>query len=232
MQMQFVIGGVQKTSLLDYPDKISAIVFTQGCNFKCGYCHNPQLLKSKNDIYDIDVFFDFLKRRQGKLDGVVITGGEATLQPDLKQFIQRVKELGFLVKLDTNGTSPTTIENLTKENLIDYVAMDIKAPLKKYQLITNSQVDTNKIKESINLILNSNIEYEFRTTVLPVQLQINDFEEIGKLINGAKRYYLQKFVVQSEILDPRLKTENNYTNAEFEQILTILKKYVKFIAIR
>lgn len=232
MQMQFVIGGVQKTSLLDYPDKISAIVFTQGCNFKCGYCHNPQLLKSKNDIYDLDVFFDFLKHRQGKLDGVVITGGEATLQPDLKQFIQRVKELGFLVKLDTNGTSPATIKNLMKENLIDYIAMDIKAPLKKYQLVTNSQVDTNKIEESINLILNSNIDYEFRTTVLPVQLQINDFEEIGKLINGAKRYYLQKFVVQSEILDPSLKEEKNYTNEEFEKILTILKKYVKYTAVR
>ncbi len=232
MQMQFIIGGVQRTSLLDYPDKISAIVFTQGCNFRCGYCHNPQLLKSKNDIYDVDVFFDFLKRRQGKLDGVVITGGEATLQPDLKLFIQKVKELGFLVKLDTNGTSPTTIKNLIDENLIDYIAMDIKAPIKKYQLVTNSQIETNKIEESISIILNSNIEYEFRTTVLPMQLQINDFEEIGKLINGAKRYYLQKFTVQSEILDPKLKEEKNYTNEEFEEILTILKKYVKYIAIR
>lgn len=232
MQMQFIIGGVQKTSLLDYPDKISAIVFTQGCNFRCGYCHNPQLLNSKNDIYAPDVFFEFLKRRQGKLDGVVITGGEATLQPDLKLFIQRVKELGFLTKLDTNGTSPAIVKNLMEENLIDYIAMDIKAPIKKYQLITNSKIDTKKIEESINLILNSNIDYEFRTTVLPSQLKIEDFEEIGELINGAKKYYLQKFVVQSEILDTNLKTEDNYTNEEFAQIIEILNKYVKFIEVR
>ena len=230
--MRFVIGGIQKTSLLDYPDKISAIVFTQGCNFKCGYCHNPQLLKSENSIYDVDAFFDFLKKRQGKLDGVVITGGEATLQKDLKLFIQKVKELGFSVKLDTNGTNPQILKELIQEKLVDYIAMDIKAPLEKYSIITNTNVDTSKIQESINMIMSSDIDYEFRTTVLPVQIQIEDFDSIGKLIQGAKRYYLQKFVVQSEILDGSLKEEKNYTDIELKYIKEKLQNYIQFVEIR
>ena len=230
--MQFIIGGVQKTSLLDYPDKISAIVFTQGCNFRCGYCHNPQLLKSENGIYDVDAFFDFLKKRQGKLDGVVVTGGEATLQPDLKLFIQRIKELGFLVKLDTNGTNPIILKELIEENLIDYIAMDIKASLEKYQMVTNSKIDISKIEESIKIIMNSNIDYEFRTTVLPSQIKIDDFDSIGKLIQGARRYYLQKFVVQSEILDSSLKEEKNYTDEELKLIQEKLQKFVQFVDIR
>lgn len=230
--MRFVIGGIQKTSLLDYPDKISAIVFTQGCNFRCGYCHNPQLLKSENGIYEADAFFGFLKKRQGKLDGVVVTGGEATLQPDLKLFIQKIKELGFLVKLDTNGTNPQILKELIDEKLIDYVAMDIKAPLAKYHVVINTKIDTSKIEESIKIIMNSNIDYEFRTTVLASQIKIEDFDSIGKLISGAKRYYLQKFVVQSEILDSSLKQEKNYTDEEFKLIKENLLNYVQFVDIR
>ena len=230
--MRFVIGGIQKTSLLDYPDKISAIVFTQGCNFRCGYCHNPQLLKSENGIYDVDAFFDFLKKRQGKLDGVVVTGGETTLQPDLKLFIQKIKELGFLVKLDTNGTNPQILKELINEKLVDYIAMDIKAPIEKYQLITNSKIDTSKIEESIKIIMSSNIDYEFRTTVLPIQIEIEDFNSIGKLLQDAKRYYIQKFVVQSEILDSSLKEEKNYTDEQLKSIKENILNYVQFVDIR
>ena len=230
--MRFVIGGIQKTSLLDYPDKISAIVFTQGCNFRCGYCHNPQLLKSENGIYDVDAFFDFLKKRQGKLDGVIVTGGETTLQPDLKLFIQKIKELGFLVKLDTNGTNPQILKELINEKLVDYIAMDIKAPIEKYQLITNSKIDTSKIEESIKIIMSSNIDYEFRTTVLPIQIEIEDFNSIGKLLQGAKRYYIQKFVVQSEILDSSLKEEKNYTDEQLKSIKENILNYVQFVDIR
>ncbi len=231
--MPLAIGGLKKTSLLDYPDKISAIVFTQGCNFNCGYCHNPQLLnfQSKNDISQ-DVFFDFLEKRKGKLDGVVITGGEPTLQKDLKSFIQKIKAMNFLIKLDTNGTNPEVVKDLLKENLIDYIAMDIKAPLDKYSKVVCKNIDTANIKECVDIIINSNIEYEFRTTVLPSLISINDFDDIGKLINGAKKYYLQKFVVQSDINDNTLVNENNYTDSEFEQIKSIMKKYVKFAEVR
>ncbi|MCD7779281.1 MAG: anaerobic ribonucleoside-triphosphate reductase activating protein [Candidatus Gastranaerophilales bacterium] len=232
--MQFVIGGIKKSSLLDYPDKISAIVFTQGCNFNCGYCHNPDLLKtkSKKDIFNSDAFFDFLKKRHGKLDGVVITGGECTLQKDLKFFIEKIKELNFLVKLDTNGYKPEVIKELLTDNLIDYIAMDIKAPLEKYSLVTNTITDTSKIKESINLIMQSSIDYEFRTTILPSLLQYNDFEKIANLIKGAKKYYLQKFIVQSEINDPSLKQERNYTEEELIKIINLLKKYIQTAEIR
>ena len=232
--MHVLIGGIQKTSLLDYPDKISAIVFTQGCNFDCGYCHNPRLLisKQKEDICKPDVFLEFLKKRQGKLDGVVITGGESTLQPDIEEFITEIKSMNFLVKLDTNGYKPEIIEKLLSKNLIDYIAMDIKGPLDKYSLITRREIDTNKIKQSIDIIMNANIDYEFRTTVLPIQIQIEDFEKIGNLIKNAKKYYLQKFVVQSEINDKTLINERNYTDEEFGQIINILKQYIQTVEIR
>ena len=155
--MQLLIGGLKKTSLLDYPDKISAIVFTQGCNFRCGYCHNPNLLKpnQQEDIYSVDVFFDFLKKRVGKLDGVVITGGEPTLQKDLIPFVEHIKSLGFLVKLDTNGSNPQVLEELLNNKLIDYVAMDIKAPLEKYSQVVGVDIDIEKVQKSINLLFNS-----------------------------------------------------------------------------
>ncbi len=232
--MRFTIGGIKKTSLLDYPDKISAIVFTQGCNFNCGYCHNPDLLNknSNNTICNTDSFFKFLASRKNKLDGVVITGGEPALQPDLKLFIQKIKELGFLVKLDTNGSSPDTIKDLLSENLLDYIAMDIKAPLYKYSLITKVYTGTDKIFASINLILNSDIDYEFRTTVLASQLSVRDFEQIGKLIKDAKKYYLQKFEAKTKINDESLKNETSYTNEDFDKIITMLKKYIKHVELR
>ncbi|MBQ4078615.1 anaerobic ribonucleoside-triphosphate reductase activating protein [bacterium] len=223
--MRFIIGGIQRTSLLDFPDKISAIVFTQGCNFNCGYCHNPDLLNSKKDIYSTDVFFEFLDKRKGKLDGVVITGGEATLQPDLIPFIKEVKSRGFLVKLDTNGYRPEVIEQALP--LIDYIAMDIKAPLKKYSEITKVDINTEKIKQSIQLIMTSNVSYEFRTTVLKSQLDYTDFEEIGKLIQNAEKYYLQKFEAKTAINDETLKEEQTYSNEEFNEIIETLKRYIK-----
>ena len=228
--MRFIIGGIQRTSLLDFPDKISAIVFTQGCNFNCGYCHNPDLLNSKKDIYSTDVFFEFLDKRKGKLDGVVITGGEATLQPDLITFIKEIKARGFLVKLDTNGYRPDVIEQALP--FIDYIALDIKAPLKKYNEITRINIDTQKIEKSIEIIMNSKVDYEFRTTVLKSQLNYSDFEEIGQLIHGAEKYYLQKFEAKTEINDEKLKEEKTYSNEEFNEIIANLKKYIKKVELR
>ena len=232
--MQFLIGGVQKTSLLDYPDKISAIVFTQGCNFRCGYCHNPGLLQvnSKKDIYSVDVFFEFLKNRVGKLDGVVITGGEATLQKDLIPFMQEVKNLGFLIKLDTNGYRPDVVQDVINQGLVDYFAMDIKAPLDKYSFVTNVDIDTDKIVKSIDLIMKSNIPYEFRTTVMKSQLTYEDFEKIADLIKGAGRYYLQKFEAKTDIWDSTLKNEVTYSDNEFKEIIEILKQKIKLVELR
>lgn len=216
-----IIGGLQKTSLLDFPEKIAAIVFTMGCNFRCGYCHNPELINGEAKIEEV---FEFLKTRQGKLDGVVITGGEPCLQKDLPEFIKQVKELGFAVKLDTNGSFPEMLEKVLPD--LDYVAMDIKAPLEKYSQIVNVDVDTSKILKSIEVLKNSGVDYEFRTTVVKSQLSFEDFEKIGQLIQGAPRYYLQRFEA-SKILDKSLENEKTYSTEEFERIIDILKSYVK-----
>lgn len=216
-----IIGGLQKTSLLDFPEKIAAIVFTMGCNFRCGYCHNPELINGEAKIEEV---FEFLKTRQGKLDGVVITGGEPCLQKDLPEFIKQVKELGFAVKLDTNGSFPEMLEKVLAD--LDYVAMDIKAPLEKYSQIVNVDVDTSKILKSIEVLKNGGVDYEFRTTVVKSQLSFEDFEKIGQLIQGAPRYYLQRFEA-SKILDKSLENEKTYSTEEFERIIDILKSYVK-----
>ena len=232
MLQLFIIGGIQKTTLTDFPKKVAAIVFTQGCNFRCGYCHNPELLNfTSTEQYKISDFIEFLKTRKGKLDGVVITGGEPTLQTGLYNFIKAVKSLGFAIKLDTNGTNPDILKKLINDCLLDYIAMDIKSPLEKYSKIINVDIDISKIKKSINIIKESNIDYEFRTTVLKSQLSYGDFEKIGKLLYGAKRYYLQKFVC-SKIYDKNLQNETSYTNAEFDKICNILKKYIKFVDYR
>ena len=220
----------KKTSLLDYPDKISTIVFTYGCNFRCGYCHNPELIVMKNEpAWTTAGFFEFLNSRKGKLDGVVITGGEPCLQKDLIDFIKQIKDMEFLVKLDTNGTFPSVLKDVLP--LVDYIAMDIKAPLYKYRDITQVNIDTEKIKESINIIMNSGIDYEFRTTVVKSQLDKKDFISIGELIKGAKKYYLQKFI-PSKTLDKRLMSEKTYSDKEFSDIVDILSLYIKDVAFR
>jgi pyruvate formate lyase activating enzyme len=166
------IGGFQRSSLIDYPGMISAVVFTQGCNFRCSYCHNPELVYPcayRMPISDDDVLF-FLKRRRSLLDGVVISGGEALLQNDLATFLHRVKSLGYSIKLDTNGSLPDDLNAVIRKRLVDYIAMDIKAPFDKYAEIAGVQVDTNAIRESIRVIVQSGVKHQFRTTKADVLL--------------------------------------------------------------
>lgn len=228
-----LIGGVEKTSLIDYPEKLTAVVFTIGCNFRCGYCHNPELIKLKEDskILDEEDFFAYLEKRKGLLDAVTITGGEPTLQNDLADFIKRVKDMGFLVKLDTNGCSPEILEKLINEKLLDYIAMDIKNSIDNYNKVVRNFTDKEKILKSIRLIMNSNVDYEFRTTTLKSLISIEDFEKIGEMINGAKKYFIQKFV-PSKVLNENLMNEINYSKEEFEFIKTKMEKYVNFVSIR
>ena len=230
--MSFKLAGLQKTTFIDYPEKIACIVFTQGCNFRCGYCHNPELFENKEPVLSVPAFFEFLNKRKGKLDGVVITGGEPTLHgKDLIEFIKEVKSLGFLVKLDTNGTHPDVLQELLNKNLLDYIAMDIKAPLAKYKTITRTDIDTKIIKKSIDIIMNSGVDYEFRTTIVKSQLSVEDLRQIGELIQGAKRYYMQKFLA-TKILDETLMSEESYTDEEFKNLRTILEEYVDFVDYR
>lgn len=224
------IGGVQKVSLLDFPDKLSTIVFTQGCNFRCGYCHNPELTCFESErAWTESQFFGFLRTRISKIDGVVISGGEPCLQTDLVDFIKQIKQMGFLVKLDTNGSFPWRLKELLP--YLDYIAMDIKAPLASYPLITNTKVSAEDISESVHLIMESNIDYEFRTTVVRSQLSFDDFRDISYFIDGAKKYYLQKFV-SSKHIDESMCEAQTYTDVEFMEIIELLKLRIKDVFLR
>ncbi len=227
------IGNIQKTSLIEFPGLICCIIFTQGCNFRCHYCHNPELVLPEKfrDTIDEKFLFDFLERRKKYLEGVTITGGEPSIQPDIIESIKKIKSMGYKIKFDTNGSKPEIIEKLLKENLIDYISMDIKGPLEKYNEIVGIDVEIEKIINSINLLKESKINYEFRTTVVKSQLEINDFEKIGKLIKGAKKYYIQKFV-PSKLVNEEFKKEETYTDIEFEKIKEVMEKYVNFCGIR
>lgn len=189
------IGGLQKTTLIDYPEKIAAIVFTCGCNFRCPYCHNPELVNRTSKNFDEQAVLDFLETRMGKLDGVVVTGGEPTLQKDLPDFLQKLKSMGFSVKIDTNGSQFEMLEQVIKDKLVDYIAMDIKAPVEKYENVVNTNFNIENILKSINLIMKSGIKYEFRTTVVQELLSPDDFEKIGFLTDGADKYFIQNFVL-------------------------------------
>ncbi len=227
------IGGLQKFSLIDYPKKICAIVFTQGCNFRCDYCHNPELsdCKSFREIIPEKDFIDFLEQRKGRLDAVTVTGGEPTLQPDLLDFLQKIKEMGFLVKLDSNGSNPDILQKAIAGKLVDYIAMDIKAPLKKYKDIVHFSVDQKRIEKSIKIIKDCGVDYEFRTTVVKSQLDMDDFSKIGKLIEGAKLYILQKFI-PTKLLNPKFINEHSYSDDEFEEIKKIMETFVKKCSLR
>ncbi len=227
------IAGLQKSSLVDYPSKIAAVVFTLGCNFRCPYCHNPNILAavSSNKLFDEAAVFDFLNTRVNKLDAVVVSGGEPTLQKDLPAFFKKLKELDFLTKLDTNGSSPKMLEYLINNNLLDYAAMDIKAPLEKYKEVACSNIDTNDIVKSIEILKSSQIDYEFRTTTVKSQLSFDDFEKIGIILKGAKRYYLQKFK-PDVTLNPQFANEHTYTDEEFFKIKTMLLKHIENVYVR
>ena len=226
-----LLGGLQKTTLLDYPDKIACIVFTKGCNFSCGYCHNPELFEKETPTVDLSEFFNFLDTRKGKLDAVVVTGGEPTLHKNLPEFIKQIKDKGFLVKLDTNGTNFEMLKSLIDANLLDYVAMDIKAPLEKYEQIVRTNVNIENVKNSIALLKTNVVDYEFRTTVVKSQLDTEDFKQIADLIAGAPKYYLQKFQA-TKILDETLMNETSYTDEEFAPIIDILKQKIGHVEVR
>lgn len=190
------IGGLEKTTLVDFPNKVACIVFLVGCNFKCPYCYNKELTsnilfkKSSRTLIPEEDFFSFLEKSKMLLEGVVITGGEPTCSPGIIDFVKKIKLKGFQVKFDTNGSNPQILKKLIDNNLLDYIAMDIKAPLKKYKLVTNSQISKKNILESISLIINSNIPHEFRTTLFP-KLSFDDFKEMALLIPNQK-WFLQE----------------------------------------
>lgn len=235
-----ILGGYQKLTLIDYPGKLATTVFTVGCSFRCPFCHNPELV-DPSSILPLSrggrkgglekEFFDFLKKRQGKLEGVCITGGEPTIQIDLVEFIKKIKKLGFLVKLDSNGTRPDVLKKLLDLKLLDFIAMDIKNQIKHYDKTTGTKVDKERIKLSVELIRNSRVPYEFRTTVVPGIHTQGDFSAIAKWIGGAESYYLQEYR-ELKILDPKLKKKTKGKKIDLDKIKASIKGSFPKIGIR
>lgn len=231
-----LIGGIQTLTLLDYPGKVACLVFTAGCNMRCGYCHNyefvlPEKIKElQNDFIPEEKVFSFLETREGFLDGVAITGGEPTVHPDLPDFIRQIKKMGFLVKLDTNGTNPDMLKKLYDENLLDYVAMDIKASREKYDVITGAKLNFSDIERSKKLIQASGKDYEFRTTVVQGFHDEEEIDRIASFCEGARQYTLQNFR-SVKVLDSAYKRRHGFSDAELQKLKKIAQKHVKKVLV-
>jgi pyruvate formate lyase activating enzyme len=239
------IGGFQKNSLIDFPGTIACVIFTQGCNFACPYCHNPGLVpgpqKGVGDACDEQTIFAFLEKRKEFIDGVVITGGEPTLQKDLETFCRKIKAMGYKVKLDSNGSHPGVLSRLFKEKLVDFVAMDIKTSLENYPLLTNQSFDTGKITESIRLIKESAPDYEFRTTCCKPFITTDIMHDMGKMLNHASKFVLQNCSRNVTMLDPDffkpycLKLKSNdifFSEEQTLELKEIMNNYVETSLIR
>lgn len=222
--------GMEKLSVVDFDNKVSCTLFTNGCNFKCPFCHNSSLVLSKVPPLDFHVILDYLKTRKNIIDAVVITGGEPTLLDGLKEKIIEIKKLGFLIKLDTNGTNPACLQELINEKLIDYVAMDIKnGPTNYAKTIGLTSYDLTNIKKSIDILKKGTIDYEFRTTLVKEFHSQSDMKEIRNLILGSKKYYLQQFINRDECICHTLHEVDKKTAEEY---LKIIGDAVSYVALR
>jgi pyruvate formate lyase activating enzyme len=226
------IGGFQKTSLLDYPEKLSAIIWTMGCNYHCPFCYNVSLVNQSVTPIDEQEILSFLKQRTKQLEGVVITGGEPLLQEDILKFTKKIKDMGFLVKLDTNGSAPEVLSELLDKQLVDYVAMDIKAPQEKYPELTGIITDITAVQQSIDLLINSDVDYEFRTTIIPEALNKGDIVSIAQWIEGAKMYCLQQFKAETPLLLNSMNQKTPYSKKDILEIVEDIKPYVQFVVVR
>ena len=228
------ICGLNKTTLLDYPEHVAATVFTGGCNFRCPFCHNSSLViqSPENVTLTTGQVLTFLEKRKGILEGVCITGGEPTLQPDLESFLIEVKALGYLVKLDSNGYRPDVLKELVEKKLVDYIAMDVKASRENYARVAGCSLesfDTGRIDESISFIKSCGVAYEFRTTAVKGLHKIEEFESIGRWLSGAGQYFLQAYRESEEVLQPGYEA---FTLEEMKALQKLAGKYIDKVYLR
>lgn len=226
-----LIKGLQKTTLLDYPTKVASTIFTGGCNFRCPFCHNASLVThiDTENIFSEEEILSYLKRRKGILDGVCITGGEPLLQKDIFEFCKSVKEIGLLIKLDTNGSCPNELKKLLDADLIDYIAMDIKNSPSLYARTCGVPEPPQGITESVEMIMNSGVDYEFRTTIVRELHNKESITELCQWIQGAKKYYLQCFKDSGDLIESGYSA---YSEAELEELLAIAKIYIPSAQLR
>lgn len=232
------IGGFQKNSLIDFPETIACVIFTQGCNFICPYCHNPDLITSPpkrvGDLYDEKDIFEFLEKRKGFIEGVVITGGEPTLHKDLLYFCLRIKKRGYKIKLDTNGSRPQVLAQLFEENLVDFISMDIKTSLDNYHRVVPGKFDTGLILKSARILMDKAPGYEFRTTCTRPFVSKKIMEDIGKMITGASTYILQKCSRNVRVLNPKFVTTDShfFSDMEMRELQKTIEPYVARSVVR
>lgn len=233
------ISGIHKTTLIDYPDEIATTLFTQGCNFRCPYCHNSELIKSPDNdsVFKAGDVINFLKQREDLIDGVVITGGEPLIQNDIVTFLERIKEqVDLKVKIDTNGSRPERLRRIIQRELVDFIAMDVKMPLEKYQImLSDGEISTtaNRIKHSVDTIKESDIDYEFRTTVVPTFHTKYDIKLITKnLINEAKKYVLQNYQASDKVLNKEKMPARTFPPQKLQEFKGIAEKYINKVIIR
>jgi pyruvate formate lyase activating enzyme len=226
------LGGLQETSLLDYPGKIAAIVWTVGCNFRCPFCYNRQLVFGETELVPLEKIDQLLEKRKGKLDAVSITGGEPLLHKDIGDFMRSIKEKGYLVKVDTNGAFPDHLKQLLDENLIDYVSMDVKATKENYDVVAGVPVDVDAIDRSIHIIQEQAPTYEFKTTVVPTFHTKEDIVQIAQWLQGSKQYFLQQFKNNTSTLSSDLNDVKSYSKEELLAALKEVKPFFKYCSIR
>lgn len=222
-----LIGGLLKFSLIDYPGKVAAVVFTQGCNYRCPFCHNPELVVPElfGPSLDPQEVLGFLEKRRGQLQGVVITGGEPTLHPGLGVFLERIRSMGFLVKLDTNGSSPDILRNLLKRGLLDFVAMDIKSSWQNYCKATGVAADIEKPLDSIRILQCSGVAHQFRTTALKPVLGVEDARSVVKMLGSAERCLFRRGILESKVLDYGFFADKpEYSAEEWSEIESLYKE--------
>ena len=226
-----LIKGFQKLTLLDYPGKTACTVFTGGCNYRCPFCHNAGLVtKMDTEIIPEGEVFAHLKKRQGILDGVAVSGGEPLLQGDIEEFLSQIKELGYKIKLDTNGSFPEKLKLIIDKGLCDYVAMDIKNSKERYpETIGIDKFDISLMEKSVDILMSSDVEFEFRTTVTKNFHTIKDIENIGEWVKGVKNFYLQNFVDSGNLIDSNVE---GVSKEEMQEMLVAIKKYVPTAEIR
>jgi len=230
-----IIGGLQKLTLIDFPGRIAATVFLTGCNFRCPWCYSselvlPEKIKNQAKISEQE-FFNFLKERKGLLEGIVLCGGEPTIYPVLPQFIEKIKKLGYLVKLDTNGSAPKMLKDLINKKLIDYVALDVKAPKEKYSKVAGKKINLKNIEKSIEILKSSNIDFEFRTTIIPTLLKKEDILKIIRWILPAKKYFLQNFRPEKTV-DPKFEKIKPYSQDYLLEIQRAISPFFEICQVR
>jgi pyruvate formate lyase activating enzyme len=228
------IRGLYKTSLVDYPEKITSTIFLGGCNLRCGYCHNPDLALNSPVLEKIEEekVFAFLQKRRGLLDGITISGGEPTIEKGLIPFLEKVKSLKLLIKLDTNGFLPHVVSSCVEKKLIDYVAVDIKTSPEKYPSLTGTTLSFNEVLSTIDILKSSGIDHELRTTCVPEFVTVDDIKKIGESIGSVKKYYLQQFVNTNTLLDGKIKTLTPYSIDYLYELKNEAEKFSSFCSIR